>query len=140
MSTSNSGNNRGITLSTGTSKSSPKACHHSRRIQRKDGGEDSHRVTQKDKYEAQEKGQGRGQGNSKGKSKGPVDGVKYVAAGKGETPYCRNYNDRTCTTSACRFLHKCNAMLDNGGACGSTSHGRCSHDQGKHGKTQKKFE
>ena len=74
---------------------------------------------------------------AKGGGKGSRDAFKFAVAAQGETPFCRKWNDRQCDDNACRFVHKCNALLiSTGRACGSSSHGRCKHDSSRHGAAQ----
>ena len=75
-----------------------------------------------------------GKGSDRKKNGGAADKILFVSVGKGQTPYCRTYNDKgSCSDSGCRFTHSCNAQMESGSACGSKSHGRANHDGGKHG-------
>ena len=77
------------------------------------------------------KGGGKG-GKPKGGGKGK-DGIKFATNASGQTPYCRKFNDKTCNSSDCRFLHVCNALLKSGQACGSKDHPRNKHNVAQHG-------
>ena len=69
-------------------------------------------------------------------STGPGYDIKFKSARIGETPFCRKFNDHHCAKAQCNFVHVCNALMNNGEACGMELHGRVNHEDELHGATQ----
>ena len=79
---------------------------------------------------------GKGQGRREGKP-APADKTLFVSASRGQTPFCRAWNDQgSCPEASCKFVHECNAQLLSGAGCGNKNHGRVKHDGARHGSTK----